>query len=79
MFVGGHLRTVYIFFLECPLYTNQRRTFIDTIEDDGQDKITILLFGNALLNNALNKNIFIKVTNYIQQSGRSLWNNIVSS
>ena len=66
----GHLRTVIHFFLECPLYSNLRHTFLDTIEDAGQDKITTILFGNDMLNNVTNKNNFIKVTNYIQQSGR---------
>ena len=58
------------FFLECPLYVNQRNSFIDTIEEAGDEKITTILFGNELASNATNRNNFIKITSFIQQSGR---------
>lgn len=48
------------YFLQCPLYTNERRQLLDTIQDLTTTNINInlLLFGNVNLSLNLNKNIF---------------------
>ena len=59
------------YFLECPLYQRQRSLYIDTVEVAGADDlITTVLFGTTSLCDNTNKNNFVKIHNFIQQSGR---------
>ena len=58
------------FFLECSLYIDQRRAYIDNLPDTGEDRITMILFGSQVLDNTGNIDNFRNVQHFIQHSGR---------
>jgi hypothetical protein len=57
------------YFLECPLYLNERRTLLSNC-DDININIETLLFGNDKYSYGVNSKIFGKVRTFINQSKR---------
>ena len=57
------------YFLECPLYLNERRTLLSNC-DDININIETLLFGNDKYSYDVNSKIFGKVRTFINQSKR---------
>jgi hypothetical protein len=57
------------YFLECPLYLNERRTLLSDC-DDININIETLLFGNDDYSYDVNSKIFGKVRTFINQSKR---------
>ena len=57
------------YFLECPLYLNERRTLLSDC-DNININIEILLFGNDDDSYAVNSKMFGKVRTFINQSKR---------
>ena len=66
----GSDETVLHFFLECTLYTEQRRTLLSSISPICEPTLGVLLFGNQALDNTSNKKIIDAVHLYIDHSGR---------
>ena len=66
---GASFEDVMHYFLECPLYLNERRTLLSNF-DDININIETLLFGNDKFSYDVNSKIFGKVRTFINQSKR---------
>ena len=66
---GSPYEDAYHFFIECPLYINQRTNLITSLDENNMD-IEILLFGNDDYDDKTNSLIFEKVRLFIKQSKR---------
>ena len=72
------LKQIRIFFLYCPLFTNQRRTLLRTVKDidssltnTNDSTLThILLFGKASLDTSANTLLLNATMNYIISTNR---------
>ena len=64
---GASFEDAIHYFLECPLYLNERRTLLSNC-DDININIETLLFGNDKHNYDVNSKIFGKVRTFINQS-----------
>ena len=68
---GASFEDVIHYFLECPLYLNERRTLLSHC-DDININIETLLFGNDDYSYDVNSTIFGKVRTFINQSKKIL-------
>ena len=66
---GASFEDAIHYFLECPLYLNERRTLLSNC-DDININIETLLFGNDKYSYDVNSKIFGKVRTFIDQSKR---------
>ena len=66
---GASFEDAIHYFLECPLYLNERRTLLSNC-DDIDINIETLLFGNDKYSYNVNSKIFGKVRTFINQSKR---------
>ena len=66
---GASFEDAIYYFLECPLYLNERRTLLSDC-DDININIETLLFGNDDYSYDVNSKIFGKVRTFINQSKR---------
>ena len=66
---GSPYEDAFHFFLECPLYCNQRVTLFTDLCDTDRN-IEILLFGNDDYSDKTNSIIFEKVRLFIKQTKR---------
>jgi hypothetical protein len=66
-YCGASFEDAIHYFLECPLYLNERRTLLSNC-DDININIETLLFGNDKYSYDVNSRIFGKVRTFINQS-----------
>ena len=67
---GASFEDAINYFLECPLYLNERRTLLNNC-DDININIETLLFGNDNYSYDVNSKIFGKVRTFINQSKKN--------